>query len=343
MAIREDPVFRAAVIDLVAWPRARSRVVEAFRRRGEDPTTVEVLPVLGRRGWASFGAAWCWWPTGTSVLTPAAVARIAAEPIVDPSIGSERLGAVTSFGSEALALQLQPDANRLSNWTEAIARNLHRAERSDTGPRSVWTDLYDDLPIVFPGATGRALAGRHIILGEAKELLAAWSDAPPKGVRRAHPGVFFARSALDDAAVDATEDGRVPRSLRRVLARVHPDLDWLVRSQAVRRNRPGRIFLEDQGLVRVARVEDLLRIVERVLRATRSPAVWRDALVFVYRITRPGPRRPDLRTLGLERLGLRSPGWRRVGLKSPLLLRAWVDAVGGVIVRCRGFSQWCLC
>jgi hypothetical protein len=340
--LRGYVAFRASVVDLVAWRADRTRIANAVVQGGEDPRSIKVLPTLGDRGWASFEDGWCWDPQGTTELTAVAVAKLVGDQLVDPGLGMERLAAIVSFGSEALGLDLEPSADRVAGWAEAVAQQLHRREHQEGPPAPAWVDFYDDLSRVFPAMTGRALAGKRILLGEEKELLEAWSDVEPSGERdRVPPGVFFARTALDDPGADATEENLVPHSLRRVLGRLHPELDWFVPGEAGRRNRPGRVFLEQLGLVRVPRILDLLRLVERVVKGTRSSAVWRDSLLFVYRITRPGPRRPDLGGLGLQRLGLRVPadgswiptqramfsrGWTDLGA----LMSDWIDSAGPV-------------
>ncbi len=324
--LRVHPEFRRTVVDLIAWPHDGIRVVEALRRRGEDPKLVAILPVLGDRDWASFAEARCWDPEGTTQLTSTAVAGLVDDALVDPAIGRERLDAIVRFGSENLDLALKPPPEQVAGWTEAVARQLHRREKGISPPAAAWIDFYDDLPRAFLGETGRALAGRRILLGEEKELLETWSDADSPQTRgKIRRAVFFARTALEDPDADATDDSSVPGSLRRVLTRVHPDLDWFVPGEG-RRNRPGRVFLEQHDLVRIPRIQDLLRLVERVLHRSRSTQVWRDALLFVYRLTRPGSRRPDLRTLGLERLGLRVPaggGW--VPSQEALFSRGWTE------------------
>ena len=93
-----------------------------------------------------------------------------------------------------------------------------------------------------------------ILLGEGDELLAAWDDEEPVARKRLRRAVFFGGTALDDPATDATEEARVPQALRRALARVHPGLDWFAPGEAGRRNRPGRVFLEQNGLVRIPRI-----------------------------------------------------------------------------------------
>ncbi len=325
--LKAHSAFRSTVVDLVVWPRNGVRVVEAFRRRGEDPGRIAILPVLGNRDWAPFEEAWCWNPEGTTQLTPSAVAALVDDPLVDPMIGRERLAAIVTFGSEILQLPFEPPPEKLADWAEAVALRLHRRERENSPPAASWMDFYDDLSREFPGSTGHALAGKRILLGEGKELLETWSNPDVRETRRSiRREVFFARSALEDPDMDATNDDAVPGSLRRVLARVHPDLNWFVPGEAGRRNRPGRVFLEQQDLVRTPRIPDLLRLVERVLHRSRSTEVWRDALVFVYRLTRPGPRRPDLRTLGLDRLGLRVPaGGSWVSSQLGLFSRGWTD------------------
>jgi Domain of unknown function (DUF3883) len=326
-ALKSEVTFRASVLDLFVWRRDRMRIVNAMVQRGEDCRSSKFLPTLKDGGWTSFAGGLCWDPEGTTQLTVTALASLVADELVDPAIGRERLEAISSFGSEVLDIEMEPSAEKVAEWAEAMARHLHRRERASTPPATSWVDFYDDLSRVFPAALGRALAGKRILLGEDKELLEAWNDTETSQARRrVRRSVFFARSALDDPDADATEDNFVPRSLRRTLARVHPDLDWFVPGEAGRRNRPGRIFLEQQDLVRVPRIPDLLHLVERVVKGSHSPTVWRDALVFVYRITRPGPRRPDLGSLGLERLGLRvRAGGNWMPTQQGLFSRGWTD------------------
>ncbi|MBI3748369.1 MAG: DUF3883 domain-containing protein [Chloroflexi bacterium] len=309
------------VVDLVAWPRERGRITAAWKRSGQELREVDILPVLGSAGWASFADAWRFEPTDCSEFSAEAVALVTGEAVIDPMLGHDRLAAVTDFASDVFALNLDPPPNTLADWAVALAGRLARARiRGDPAfPR--WLDFYDDLPKVFPGTSGRALAGRRIILGEEGELLETWAAETPSTRRRRLRGVFFPPREGEDAEAEAWE-GPVPRSLRQAIARVHPRLDWYVVADPIRRNRPGRRFLEDQGLVRIHRVDDLLRLVERVLERTRSQAVWRDALVFVYRLTRPSPRRPDLGSLGLSKVRFRVPS--RSG---------WIPAPDGVFSR----------
>lgn len=344
LALRSKENLRQSVVDFAAWREQGHRVVFALASTGVEPTRVELVPVLGPRRWAAFGAAVCWDPVDTTVMVPSKIARMVREQLADPGIGAERLQALTRFAWEGLAVDMEPTPELLAAWTEAAAKELHgQLTNSEPYPaqREEWLALYDDLPRLFSPTTSKALAGKAIILGEGNALLRTWAEPAEHPGRRVQPGVFFARSSLEDADQDTTEERLVPRSLRNAIARVHPDLDWFVRPETVRRNRPGRTFLEDQGLVRLPRIPDMLQLVRHVLITRRSAQVWRDALIFVYRITRPGARRPDMASLGLPRLGLRVPtvgGWQRADrcqfsrgwTSTGALLSEFVEAGGNV-------------
>lgn len=304
---------RAQVVDLIAWPREGRRLVGAWGRSGALIENAEIVPVLGGDGWSSFREARSWNPPEVQRLTPGAVVSLRGVPLVDPAIGERRMAALSAFAEGMLEVRLAPEPEQLADWAEAVALDIHRSDRRAGPPSAAWLQFYDDLPHVFNDAAARSLGGKRIIIGEEKELLPAWADGGKRRPRSRHRGVFFARSAGDDAADDGSDDVAVPPSLRRTFGRVHPDLDWHVPGDTVRRNRPGRLFLENQALVRVPRISDLLRLVEQILAQSKSKSVWRDALVYIHRLTRPTPRRPDLASLGLSRLGLRVPtvaGWQ---------------------------------
>jgi hypothetical protein len=310
--------FHAAVVDLVAWPRDTGRIVKAWRDQGLEPAEVEFVPVVGSGPRGSMSKTYAFDPEGVTQFTPHAVVSTTGDRIVDPAIGLRRTQALTALALQALGVDLYPPESVRAGWAESIARSLPRHDPTELD-LAAWLAFYDDLPRVFDGLSGRALAGRAIVLGEDEELLEAWSETPAKRTRRVR-GVFFAARDGDGAEGDAW-DGPVPRSLRGTITRVHPQLDWYVPGDSIRRNRPGRAFLEQHGLVRVHRTEDLLRLIERVLGSTRvqSPAglarataIWRDALLFVYRLTRPGQRHPDLKALNLHRMKFCVPtrsGW----------------------------------
>lgn len=305
----KEPGFVAAVVDLVAWPRDRARIAEAWERTGLTLAAAKFIPVLGTTQRASFDDAMFFEPLGVKQFTPDAVVRATGAKLMDPALGPRRTIAVADFAADKLGLNLAPSADLRAGWAEKIAAALPLREATDRD-LSAWLEFYDDLPRVFEGNDGRALAGKTIIFGEDEELLEAWSETPTKRRRRVQ-GVFFP-SREGDAGDGTTWDGPVPRSLRGSITRVSPRLDWYVPGDSIRRNRPGRTFLEQHGLVRVHRTEDLVRLVERFLQSARTPTAWGDALEFVYRLTRPGPRRPDLEALALSRLKFRVPaetGW----------------------------------
>ena len=245
LAIDEPDLYGAAV-DLVAWPRDRDLVTEAWQASGRDLTTMELLPTLATAGRGSFATVHRFDGPGCLRFTPSAVVAMAGARLLDPGLGANRIAAVLSFAADALRTTMEPPDATLAAWAVAIAAGL--PPKPETGADfEAWLEYYDDLPKVFLGASGRALAGMSIVLGEDGEILPAWSETP-SGVRRRVRGIFF-----QSREGDGTEawEGRVPRSLRGAIARVHPGLDWYLPGDTIRRNRPGRTFLEQVGLVRV--------------------------------------------------------------------------------------------
>jgi hypothetical protein len=329
IATRNDRGLASAAVDFFAWDPSESGRLQDALSEAEPATEAAVLPVVGAdgHGWASLATSHRWDGRDRRILTTEAIAQAADVYLVDLDLGDSRLDRIERLHSALLSRDMAPTHEELADWSERLA-----AGRAGRRPSiSWWNSLYDELADVFEHH-GDDLQGRRILLDEENELRAAGTTGNDE--RADSPSVFFqpvrerAEGVVD---IDAADDVRIPKTLRRRIVFLHPQLVWLERVGNTRRKKRARVFLEEHDLVKPYAARSLLEHLRDLLQESRSKDVSRDALRLAFRLqrTRDYDQRPALRDLGL-RVPCRG-GWVRAG--EAHFSGFWPATMGGELER----------
>ncbi|MEV5695258.1 ATP-binding protein [Micromonospora globbae] len=289
-----DDAAPAAVLDLLCWDDERlglltSRAEEQGRPLGERP----LLPAQVPGRWLTPAAAWRWPVPDTGMLTAAfATAASGAEFLRElPTRRQARLRSLLS----RLGLDVTPEPERLAGWVEQMMAVMQRDRR----PISDWDQAYADIARLFEKAP-EALRARRILLTDSDELArcAGRRTGETPASREAAP--FFpptTQRIADEDDVDPGADLSLPASLSNRLFYLHGELTWHVNRQQT----PARKFLQENRLVRGFETRGILEHIRAVLADSRAQRVARDALTFVFNLSRSGARiKTDLAALGLR-------------------------------------------
>lgn len=308
--LRSHARSRSLVPDLLIWSSKVQVICDAFSHTGSDLADAPVIPVLGGKGWASLKDSYFWDDGAATVMTADRIAQATSIPLLDGSIGIDRVGRVRKLHSAMMKVDMDPSVETKADWAEAVAGLLRDVARrhSDKFDPQPWLMFYDELATRF-ASNGGQLAGRSILIDDNLELQPCWGGAPDEG--RAAPAIFFqARGDDADEETDTAADVSIPASLRKHLAYMHSGLDWHVPSAQGRpENRPGRRFLESQSLVRPFRRQGLFERIRDVLAKSTSKQVRGDALRLVFNLEAAGTYRQKP---AIWELNLRVPtasGW----------------------------------
>jgi hypothetical protein len=329
IANRNDRDLGGAAVDFFAWDSSESvRLQEAL---GEAAPAIEaaVLPVVAADGheWGSLVGSYLWDVRERRIFTVEAIAAAADVCLVDLELGNNRLDRVERLHSALMSRDMGPTYNELADWSERLA-----AARAGRRPSiSWWNSFYDELAEVFEH-DGEHLEGRRILLDAENELRAAGTSGDDEQPRS--PTVFFqpvrerAEGVVD---IDAADDVRIPKTLRRRIVFLNPQLGWLERVGNTRRKKRSRVFLEEYDLVKPYAARSLLEHVRDLLQGSRSKEVSRDALRLAFRLqrTRDYDQRPALRDLGL-RVPCRG-GWVTAGAAH--FSGSWPGTMGDALER----------
>jgi hypothetical protein len=301
-----DAAAPAAVLDLLCWDDDRlglltSRAEEQGRRLDERP----LLPAQAPGRWLTPAAAWRWPVPDTGMLTAAfATAAGDVEFLLElPTRRKSRLGSLLS----RLDLNVTPEPERLAGWVEQMMAVMQREHR----PITDWDQAYADIARLFEKSP-EALRSRRILLTDSDELApcAGRGRGETPASREAAP--FFpptTQRIADEDDVDPGADLALPASLSNRLFYLHGELTW----HANRQQTSARKFLQENRLVRGFETRGILEHIRAVLADSRAQRVARDALTFVFNLSRSGARiKTDLATLGL-RLPTASGAWMAAG------------------------------
>ena len=331
LAIRDHADGRAAVADLVGWDEGGAeRLMRAFRNHGSDLSAAPIVPVLGPGGWSSLAAAFAWGQT-SRVLTAEAVAAANLAPIIDPSLGADRVARLDAVATVASARRLAPGLSTVATWAEGLALSAAAAarKRSEVFDPEWWSSLYDDLADIFGRQDAGPLRGRQLLVDDNFAIHRTWGTA--KG--DAGPAIFFPMREIPDGD-DLSRDVRIPKTLGRHLAYLHGAIPWKAQNPQTRRleNRPGRDFLDRTQLVRMPRTQALLERIAAVLERSRDKQVHADALVLVFNLTsvRPYSQAPALSALHL-RVRTRAGEWRPAA--DAVFSAPWPGTLGTLVER----------
>jgi hypothetical protein len=314
------------VPDTVCWTRP-DRIDAAAHGALADE---EVVPLAGEGedGWGSLRASFAWPNDGVpwKVMTATALAACGA-PVVDPRVDAARQGRIDDLYTKLLdGRRMRAGARVKAEWAERLAETLRPGTAAPVGIE--WADFYDDLAQAFRREGAAELRGRAIVLDHSGDLRAPLGGE--SGAGRGEQSIFFAPEGpgTDTAA-------RVPsglRALRRRLIFTHPGIAW---------RPPGRGFFEGNRLIRRYQPDRVLDALRELLAHRPSPALCRDALIFVHRqYPHLGqPQRGRLAAIGF-RVPLGDGGWAKAtdclmsprwGTEGTRLLARFLDSGGDAV------------
>ena len=307
-----EAVPPTAIVDLLAWEEPHAQSVEAtFEKLGLTVSEAKVIPVVAvaeSDTRAGLEDVFHWRDEGLSVLSVERLAEAADAHLLSESISGERVERLEAFSAAILGVGLEPTEDTRAEWIESVATRMHEG----SGEPQLWDLFYADVAGVMTHGSD-ALRGKEILLGEDGRL-----HAIPLGGRKQRENlrslVFFppAVSRTDsDEDVDPAADVSVPRSLRRSLVQMNPELTWSRAEEGSYVHTRARRFFEDERLIRGYKAADLLEHVGRLLGSNFSERRGKDALGYVFRIqgAAMGAGRPIAdRELGRARLRVPTTG-----------------------------------
>ena len=298
-----DKALRNQIVDLVAWQGRHSGHVHDLLAHGDR----DLVPSIDKGGlcWDRLDAFALWTDVPLRRLSARELVRHTGARIADPLLGHERLERLRIAAEDMWDHDPDPTGDVLAGWAERYAVSLKERRARP----AVWLDYYDDIATLFAG-TPAVLEGRRILLTEGNELAGCGRRGKITASRNG-PVVFFPPTLGEERADDDDDEvgveDRVPASLARRIAFMHPDLVWTVfnRQTRAREMRPAREFFAAKQLVAPYQAEDILRLVRDVLATSKDRRLAADALRFTFAQARGRglPAEPRL-----DSLGLRVPG-----------------------------------
>lgn len=318
--LRERPDINPdTVVDLVRWNSQWIGVISREAERGGTPLIERRLLPTIVGSWASVSAIWRWPNVETSVLT----ANLATESCDIPLLREMDAARKLQFDAflESLDLRADPDGDELATWVEVMLGDLLDRNR----PLQEWDQAYEDLAKLFR-LQPDALRARRILLTDDWELRLSANvgrQGDPDSKKAATPFFHPARLRVDEEEdVDPDADVNLPKSVARRLFYVHGGLSWY----ANRLQTPARAFLQNNRLVRRFDTRSIFEHLRSLLTATKSPAVFRDALRLAFNLDRSSPANQ----VNLYDLGLRVPtmGGTWIHASSALFSSGWPGTSG---------------
>lgn len=301
-----DDAAPAAVLDVLCWDDDRlGLLISIAEAQGRPVDERPLLPAQASGRWLTPSAAWRWPVPDAGVLT-AAFATTAGDVEFLRELPTRRQARLTGLLSR-LGRNVTPAPERLADWVEQMMAVM----RSEDRPIADWDRAYADIARLFEKSPD-VLRSRRILLNESGELqpCAGGRTGERPASREAAP--FFpptTQRIADEDDVDPGADLSLPASLSNRLFYLHGELTWHTNRQPT----PARKFLQDNRLVRSFETRGILEHIRAVLADSRAQRVARDALTFVFSLSRSGARiKTDLATLGL-RLPTASGAWMAAG------------------------------
>jgi hypothetical protein len=326
----EHAAVAAHVVDLAAWtPPRHTYLARACDNRGTGLSAELFVPVAGRSAWTSLdeGYAWPDYPTALSVVSAEAIAGL-GYPVLDPQVGSERRARLAALHQAVVGSRMNPDSETLAEWVESLAGALN----TDDPDFERWARFYDDLAVVFDRASAPALRGRRVVLDQDLDLRPAMGA---EGEARRAPVVFFAPSVEDDGS-DAAGAARLPRELENRVVYTHSSIPWTV-TEPTRRRRPGRQFLESNGLVREYRTDRLLELLGEVMGTRPTRRVQVASLQYACALY-PNLNDAQRTTLADIAFAVPTASGRWLPATSTAFSASWGTAGGALLDRLVGFA-----
>lgn len=173
---------------------------------------------------------------------------------------------------------LDPGEDLLGEWIELIAINLSKKRFS----HKKWEHFYDDLAVIGKRYDpDKLLNGRKILYCEDEKLREYIKPDYEGKTRKRQRSVFFQPDQRESKTKE-TRAIHVPSQMQRYLSFIHPDLKW---HQGKRNERKGSLsFLEDHQIVRRYDTEEIFRSISGILKKTKSEKIFKDALLWVFKI-----------------------------------------------------------
>ena len=239
---------KRAVVDMTFWHGTGQGEI----RETISAKDLELVPTIkaGASGdWATLAAARIW--RGDAFMSAAYAAKVARFPVVDASVGAERLERIRSFVHGTTLME--PNGTERAEVAERIAGDLHN-RRSAIGR---WDMFYRSLAGLF-GQEPALLHGRSLLLTEAGDLDPTDGPRPRQGRRGRRrqrlSAVFLPPLRGAEGRTSATTE-RLPLAVRRRIAYVDPRLE-IARDGAS----TARRYLANGRLVRDHDTREILRM-----------------------------------------------------------------------------------
>lgn len=274
---------KRAIVDMAFWHGAdRAAMREEMLSR-----KLELVPTIkaGRSGdWAPLAAARLW--RGDTFLSAAYAAKVSRFPVVDTSVGAERLERLGAF---VLGTSLMmPSGVERAEVAEGVAADLHHRKAAIER----WDMFYRALAGLFTSEPG-LLHGRGLLLTEAGDL--DQTDGPRQGRgggrRPRLSAVFLPPLRVAEGRMAATE--RLPLAVRRRIAYMDHRLE-VARDGAS----AARRFLAGSRLVRDHDTREILRMLAGAIAdpgAAKDPEQLRwDALAAMMNIVTEEDSSPSM-------------------------------------------------
>jgi hypothetical protein len=294
---------RAAAVDLLCWDtRHIGHLEDALSGLGLHIGTSSVVPVQGPSGaaWAGLSESRVWRTAHLEFLTAEVIQ--AHTPVVDVSLGAERISRLNAVSRDTLSRDLEPSDVEVGNWVEKVARDLERASLVK------WNRFLSDVARVFEGRQPTALRGRFILLDDKRKLRRSgpWNSAD---ATTSEPTVFIPPLPAAPTDADDGEDlSSVPKNLKRAITFMHDGIRIRTRvGRTLQRTPIGELF-KNADLVEPFELAAVLGHLERLLAGKVSNTTYRQALRWVY----AQERASRANVADLARVGLHVPtpaGW----------------------------------
>ncbi len=296
---------QTAAVDLLCWDADHIAHLEAALKSLDlDLENSRLIPARGPDGatWAGLGEVRAWNSTGLDVLTTGAI--VAHAPLLDQSIGDQRVRRLKAVSRQSLSHDLEPEDDEVAVWIEKVARGLHAAAI----PK--WNRFLIDVASVFDSRQPSVLQGRFILL-DAKGKLRRSGPWAAANSSSSEPTVFIPPqpvAASKSGADEGAELSTVPKNLQRAITFLHGGIKVRTRvGSTFKRTAVGELF-NRADLVERFELSAVLSHLERLLTGDVSTTTHRQALSWVYAQERAS--RSNI--ADLVRLGLRVPtagGW----------------------------------
>ncbi|KUL31465.1 ATP-binding protein [Actinoplanes awajinensis] len=301
-----DDAAPAAVLDVLCWDDDRLGLLTAVAEaQGRPVDERPLLPAQTSGRWLTPSAAWRWPVPDAGVLTGAFATTAGGVEFLRemPTRRQSRLASLLS----SLGRNVTPLPERLADWIERMMAVI----LSERRPIADWDQAYADIVRLFEKSPD-ALRSRRILLSDSGELQPCAGGRISERPTSREAAPFFpptTQRTADEDDVDPGADLSLPASLSSRLFYLHGELTWHTNRQPS----PARKFLQDNRLVRSFETRGILEHIRAVLAESRAQRVARDALTFVFSLSRSGARiKTDLATLGL-RLPTANGAWAAAG------------------------------